>query len=101
MKFSFKTQGICARTIELELNDKKIIENASFEGGCGGNTQGVVRLAIGMSANDAIKKLKGINCGSKGTSCPDQLSAALEQAVAVIETEAKSDIVKQDNDSKL
>ena len=104
MKFSYKTKGICARTIELELNDKKIIENASFEGGCGGNTQGVARLVTGMSADNAIKKLKGISCGSKGTSCPDQLSTALEQAVAAMETEIKPDaVIKQEvcDDSKL
>jgi len=93
MKFSYKTKGICARTIELELNDKKIIENASFEGGCSGNTQGVARLVKGMTAEDAIKNLKGINCGAKGTSCPDQLSLALEQALAVIEPKIIPDTV--------
>ena len=81
MKFSYKTQGICARTIEIALNDEKIITGARFEGGCGGNTQGIAQLVTGMSADEAIKKLKGINCGSKGTSCPDQLSAALEEAL--------------------
>ena len=81
MKFSFKTKGVCVRTIDFELNEDKIIENASFEGGCGGNTQGVARLVTGLRADDAIKKLKGITCGAKGTSCPDQLSVALEQAV--------------------
>ena len=85
MKFSFKTKGVCVRTIDFELNEDKIIENASFEGGCGGNTQGVARLVTGLSAGDAIKKLKGINCGAKGTSCPDQLSAALEQAVTAMD----------------
>lgn len=84
MKYSYKTKGTCARAIEFDLNDEKIIESAQFEGGCGGNTQGVARLVIGMSANDAIKKLKGINCGSKGTSCPDQLSTALEEALAAM-----------------
>ena len=86
MKFAFKTRGVCARTIEFELNDDKIIENARFEGGCGGNTQGVARLVTGLSAGDAIKKLKGINCGGRGTSCPDQFSAALEQAVTEMDS---------------
>jgi uncharacterized protein (TIGR03905 family) len=93
MKFYYKTKGICARTIEVELNDEKIIESASFEGGCGGNTQGVARLVTGMSAENAIEKLKGINCGSKGTSCPDQLSDALAQAVAAMEPEP---VIKQE-----
>ena len=87
MKFSYQTKGTCAKKIELELNDGKIIENARFEGGCAGNAQGVARLVTGMTAENAIKKLKGINCGAKGTSCPDQLSAALEQAVASMEME--------------
>ena len=99
MKFAYKTKGICARKIEFELNDEKIIETARFEGGCGGNTQGVARLVTGMSASDAIKKLKGINCGNKGTSCPDQLSTALEQAVASIEKEVEKEpdpVIKQE-----
>ena len=96
MKFSYKTRGICAKKIEFELNDEKIIENARFEGGCAGNAQGVARLVTGMSADDAIKKLKGINCGSKGTSCPDQLSAALEQAVASMDKPESGQNIKQE-----
>jgi uncharacterized protein (TIGR03905 family) len=81
MKFSYQTKGICAKTIDIELNNEKIIEKVSFEGGCSGNTQGVARLVTGMSADEAIKQLKGIDCDSKGTSCPDQLSIALEKAI--------------------
>ena len=57
----------------------------SFQGGCGGNTQGVGRLVKGMSAEEAIGKLKGITCGSKLTSCPDQLSKAIEEAVGLMQ----------------
>jgi len=92
MKFSYKTKGVCARTIEFELSKEKIITNASFIGGCGGNTQGIASLITGMEAGEAMQKLKGINCGSKGTSCPDQLSAALEQAVTAMESEAQTEI---------
>jgi len=87
MKYFYKTKGTCARAIELDLNDEKIIENVRFEGGCGGNTMGVATLVTGMSADEAIKKLKGIKCGSKGTSCPDQLSTALEEVLAAMESE--------------
>ena len=67
-----------------EINGIKIIEKANFEGGCSGNTQGITRLVIGMPVAEAIKKLKGIKCGSKKTSCPDQLSAALENALKLM-----------------
>jgi len=84
MKYFYKTKGTCARAIELELNDEKIIEGARFEGGCGGNTLGVARLVIGMGADEAIEKLKGIPCGAKATSCPDQLSNALQEALGAM-----------------
>ena len=74
---SYKTTGTCARTINISV-DENIIHNVSFEGGCGGNTQGVASLLIGMRVDDAIARLKGIKCGSKATSCPDQLALALE-----------------------
>ena len=93
MKYNYKTKGVCAQMIEFDLNDEKIIEDAKFMGGCGGNTQGVARLVTGMKADEAIEKLKGINCGGKGTSCPDQLSTALEQALAELsaDTEANAE----------
>ena len=84
MKFSYKTRGTCAKKIEFELNDDKIIENARFDGGCAGNAQGVARLVEGLSADAAIKKLKGIKCGAKKTSCPDQLSVALTEALELM-----------------
>lgn len=76
----YKTKGTCATQINVEL-DGNIIKSVSFVNGCSGNTQGVARLVEGMDANDAIKKLRGIKCGFKSTSCPDQLSYALEQAL--------------------
>lgn len=80
MKHTYIPRGVCSRMIEVEIQDD-IIVSCKFLGGCSGNTQGVSKLVIGMDANDAIEKLKGINCGSRGTSCPDQLANALEEAL--------------------
>ncbi len=76
----YKTKGTCSRAIILDLEDG-IISNCEFVGGCHGNTQGISALVKGMSADDAIARLKGIKCGFKTTSCPDQLAAALEELV--------------------
>lgn len=75
---TYKTRGVCASKIDVELNGD-IIESVSFTGGCNGNLNGISSLVIGMRATDAITKLKGIRCGFKATSCPDQLSLALEE----------------------
>ena len=72
----YKTQGTCSRMINVEVEDG-IITDCSFVGGCAGNTQGVASLVKGMKVEDAIEKMKGIKCGFKGTSCPDQLARAL------------------------
>lgn len=77
----YMTRGTCATQINVELNDDKTIKEVSFVGGCNGNTQGVAALVKGMDAKEAISKLRGIRCGFKPTSCPDQLSYALEQAL--------------------
>ena len=71
-------KSVCSRKIELDIEDNKIVK-AKFEGGCAGNTQGVTRLLIGMSVDEAIERLSGIRCGFKPTSCPDQLATALKQ----------------------
>ena len=75
----YKTSGTCSRMVVIDLNDD-VIENCSFLGGCAGNTAGVSALVKGMKVEDAINKLKGIKCGFKSTSCPDQLARALESA---------------------
>lgn len=74
----YKTQGVCARSIEIDI-DNNIIQNVRFIGGCSGNTQGVAALLIGMTVDEAIKRLSGLRCGFKPTSCPDQLALALKQ----------------------
>ena len=80
-KFRYTTRGTCSRAIDIDVSDDGIINDVSFYGGCNGNTQGVSILVKGMKATDAIAKLKGIDCGGRGTSCPDQLARALEQVL--------------------
>lgn len=74
----YKTSGVCSREISFEVVDGKV-HDVHYLGGCGGNTQGVGALVEGMDIDEAIRRLKGIKCGMKGTSCPDQLALALEQ----------------------
>lgn len=79
MEYSYTPKGVCSRKITFEIEDG-IVSNIRFTGGCSGNTQGVCRLAEGMTAEDIISRLSGIRCGFKGTSCPDQLAKAVAQA---------------------
>lgn len=77
---SYKPSGVCAREIKFELNGD-IIEKVEFVGGCPGNTMGLSRLLQGMDVHKAIDTLSGVKCGSKPTSCPDQLANALKKAI--------------------
>ena len=72
---TYQTRGVCSRAIEFEV-EKDIVTSCKFIGGCAGNTQGVAALVTGMSVEEAIRRLKGIQCRG-GTSCPDQLANAL------------------------
>ena len=74
------TKGTCSSSIDIEM-DGNVIKSVIFTGGCNGNLQGISKLVEGMSAEDAISRLKGIKCGFKPTSCPDQLAIALESIV--------------------
>lgn len=76
MKIEFQPQGVCTRQIIIDV-ENDIVNDVKFVGGCSGNTQGVGALAKGMKVDDVIKRLKGIRCGAKSTSCPDQLAQAL------------------------
>ena len=78
---SYKTQGTCSRQIDIDIEDGVIVK-AQYTGGCSGNTQGVAALVAGMTVEDAISRLKGIHCGPRPTSCPDQMSKALEEYLA-------------------
>ena len=81
MTYTYQPRGVCSQRMTVEL-DHGIIRDVRVEGGCNGNLQGISRLVIGMPATEAIEKMKGIRCGGKPSSCPDQLSIALEQALA-------------------
>ena len=81
MKYQYIPSGVCSRLIEFEVDDAGIISNVSFMGGCNGNLKGISKLIEGMEVYDAIKRLEGITCGMKRTSCPDQLAQALKQAL--------------------
>lgn len=76
----YKTKGTCSTQIDLDVEDG-IVRNVKFTNGCNGNLQGISKLVEGMKAEDAIEKLRGIKCGFKSTSCPDQLSYAIEAAM--------------------
>ncbi len=80
MKYTYRTSGTCSRAITFDLEDGKIY-NVEFQGGCNGNLKGIGALVEGMDAKEAIGRLKGITCGFKSTSCPDQLSCALAEAL--------------------
>ena len=75
-KIIYTPRGVCSRQIEVEV-EGNIIKRVEFVGGCMGNTQGVSRLVEGMTIDEAVTRLEGIECGRKGTSCPDQLAKAI------------------------
>ena len=77
----YKTKGVCAQEIQFEMDADHKIHNVQFFGGCSGNTQGVSALVEGMDADEVISRLEGIKCGFKNTSCPDQLTIAIKQAL--------------------
>lgn len=80
MTYTYTPSGVCSKQITIELNDDdKTIKNISFVGGCNGNLKGISALTKGKTLDEIIGALKGIKCGFKGTSCPDQLSKALEK----------------------
>ena len=79
MQYTYKTKGTCSQMINFEVEDGKV-KNVQFFGGCNGNLKGIGALVEGMDIDDVICRLKGIHCGYKDTSCPDQLSKALEIA---------------------
>ena len=77
--YTFQPRGVCSREMQVDLDDQGVIR---VTGGCSGNLQGIASLVKGMPAEEAIRRLKGIGCGAKSTSCPDQLALGLEQLLA-------------------
>ncbi len=80
MTYTYKPSGVCSKKIQVEL-EGDIIKHVTVTGGCSGNSQGVSRLVEGMNVHDTIERLKGVRCGLKPTSCPDQISVALRLAL--------------------
>ena len=80
MRYNYRTQGVCSRSISFDLEDG-IISNVKFDGGCNGNLKGISALAEGQPATEIIDVLTGITCGFKSTSCPDQFAKALKSAM--------------------
>lgn len=76
---TYKTEGTCSQFIDIDVDDKGIVQQVYFTGGCNGNLQGICSLVRGMSVEQIKSKLDGIRCGMKRTSCPDQFVRALEQ----------------------
>lgn len=77
MTMRYQTRGTCSSAIDIELKDG-VIDSVTFYGGCNGNLKGISALVKGMTPQEAISRMKGITCGFKSTSCPDQLARALE-----------------------
>ena len=80
--FEHVNRGTCSRSVAFDIDDEGRIRNVSFFGGCSGNTQGVAALTEGMDAKEAAARMRGIRCGMRPTSCPDQLARGIEEALA-------------------
>lgn len=80
MRMDYKPQGVCSKSMEIEV-EEGVVKKLTIKGGCQGNLQGISKLVEGMRVEDVIVRLKGITCGFKKTSCPDQLACALQQAI--------------------
>ena len=81
MTYTYYPRGVCSQRMDLEVEDG-VIRRVEVLGGCSGNLQGISRLVVGMKAEEAIRRMEGIRCGGKPTSCPDQLAKALKVCLA-------------------
>ena len=80
MTYQYETQGTCSKLIIIDI-DGDVVRSVQFIGGCDGNLKGISKLVEGMRLEDIIKRTRGIKCGAKNTSCPDQLSCALQMII--------------------
>ena len=80
MKFTYRPKGVCSQLMEIETEDGKI-KSVDVMGGCSGNLKGISALVVGMDVEEAIRRMEGIRCGYKATSCPDQLAQALKASL--------------------
>lgn len=87
MVYTFRPQGVCSREMQVDVDEQGVIRKLEVAGGCSGNLQGIASLVEGMSAQEAVRRLKGIHCGFKSTSCPDQFARGLEK---ILEESARS-----------
>ncbi len=81
MTYQFRTSGVCSQAIAIEVGENRKIARVEFSGGCPGNLAGISNLVVGMTPEEVIERLKGVRCGGKATSCPDQLARALGEIV--------------------
>ncbi|MEE0800947.1 MAG: TIGR03905 family TSCPD domain-containing protein [Gemmiger sp.] len=84
MTYERRNRGTCSVLTKVELNSDHTIESVSVLGGCNGNLKGICQLLKGMKAEDAIARMEGTTCGSKPTSCPDQIAQTLKEALAAM-----------------
>lgn len=82
MTYQFRPQGVCSQLMTVEIDEEGVIQSLEVLAGCSGNLQGIAALVKGMKAQEAVERLKGIRCGFKPTSCPDQLAKGLENILA-------------------
>ena len=82
MTYKFRPRGVCSQEMTVEVDEEGIIRNMQVYGGCSGNLQGISALVVGMPAQEAVQRLKGIRCGFKDTSCPDQFARNLERVIS-------------------
>lgn len=82
MKKTYNFSGTCSKSVTFDIDENNIVSNVSFIGGCNGNLKGISAMCEGQRAEDIIKRLAGIRCGFKSTSCPDQFSKSLEKELA-------------------
>ncbi len=80
MHYSYNTKGTCSKNIQFDIDENGVISNVSFYGGCPGNLKALSILVDGMSVDEIEKKLRGVQCGFKDTSCSDQLAQAVREA---------------------
>ena len=80
MTYTYTPRGVCSRKMKVDVEDG-VIRSVEIQGGCSGNLQGISRLIQGMPVEEAIRRMEGVKCGFKDTSCPDQLSIALKEAM--------------------
>lgn len=82
MEYKFRPQGVCAQEMSVDLDEQGVVRELKVQGGCSGNLQGISALVKDLPAEEVVRRLRGIRCGFKETSCPDQLARNLEKILA-------------------